>query len=135
MPKSLQIVLLFTRLSIAAFLAPWVHLRLTNIGAGKHLFSKYYKVSDMPDIAAYGIAIFWLILLVAFVTGFKKRLSYGLVLLFHTAGTVFTLPYLVPGSENFQILFFAALPTVAAMLLLYILRREDTLLSFKGKWS
>lgn len=126
---TLKLPLFLTRMSIVLFLAPWVFMRLTNVDAGKGLFAKYYKVPNMPDIAAYGVAGFWLILLIAFALGFKKKISYGLVLLCHTIGTLFTIPYLIPGTENFKILFMAALPTIGAMLLLYCLRDEDTMLS------
>jgi len=121
---ALKLPLFLTRVSIVLFLAPWVLMRLTNVEAGKGLFAKYYKIPNMPDIAAYGVAG------IAFALGFKKKISYGLVLLFHTLGTLFTISYLIPGTENFKILFMAALPTIAAMLLLYCLRDEDTMLSF-----
>jgi len=130
---ALKLPLFLTRLSIAIFLAPWVYMRLTQVEAGKGLFAKYYKIPNMPDIVAMGIAGLWLIVLIAFVLGFKKKLSYGLVLLFHTVGTLFTIPYLIPGTENFNILFYAAIPTIAAMLLLYIVRDEDTMLAVDNR--
>ena len=129
MTKNLKLPLFFTRLSIALFLFPWVLMRLTKVEAGAGLFEKYYFIKGMPNAVALIIAIFWAVLLLAFVTGLKKRISYGLVLLLHGIGTLMTLPYLIPGTENFKILFMAAIPTAAAMGLLYLLRNEDTLLS------
>jgi len=129
MTKNLKVPLFLTRLSIALFLFPWVLMRLTKVEAGAGLFEKYYFIKGMPNAVALIIAIFWAILLLAFLSGFKKRISYGLVFLLHTLGTLMTLPYLIPGTENFKILFMAAIPTIAAMGLLYILRDQDTLLS------
>lgn len=129
MTRDLKLPLFLTRLSIALFLFPWVLLRLTKVEAGAGLFEKYYFIKGMPNAVALIIAIFWAVLLLAFVTGFKKRISYGLVFLLHAVGTVMTLPYLIPGTDNFKILFMAAIPTAAAMGLLYIMRNEDTLLS------
>lgn len=129
MTKNLKLPLFLARLSIALFLLPWVLMRVTNVEAGAGLFEKYYFIKDMPHIIAHIIAIFWAILLLAFVVGFKKRISYGLVFLLHGVGTLMTLPYLIPGTDNFKILFMAAIPTLAAMGLLYILRNEDTILS------
>lgn len=129
MSRNLKLPLFLTRLSIALFLFPWVLMRLTKVEAGAGLFEKYYFIKGMPNTVALAIAIFWAVLLLAFVTGFKKRISYGLVFLLHAVGTLMTLPYLIPGTENFKILFMAAIPTAAAMGLLYILRNEDTLLS------
>jgi len=83
----------------------------------------------LPDIAHNIIGGLYLLLLLAFLIGFKKRLSYGLVLLIHTLGTIMTIPYLLPWAENFKILFMAAIPVIGAMWLLYRLRDQDTLLS------
>ncbi len=129
MTRNLKLPLFLTRLSIAIFLLPWVLLRLTKVEAGSGLFEKYYFIKDMPNSVALLIAIFWAVLLLAFVSGFKKRISYGLVLALHAIGTILTIPYLIPGTENFKILFMAAIPTIAAMGLLYILRDQDTLLT------
>ncbi len=129
---NLKLPLFLTRLGIVLFLAPWVLMRLTKVEAGTGIFAKYYHISNLPDIAGYAIGIFWLALLVAFAIGFKKKISYGLVLVLHALGTVMTIPYLIPGTEKFQILFMAAIPAAAAMLLLYVLRNEDTMFSINS---
>lgn len=127
--SNLKLPLLLTRLSIVFFLLPWVAMRFTKPEAAKGIAAKYYKVSSMPDVAVMAVGVFWILLLLAVLAGFKKRISYGLVFLLHLIGTAFTLPYFVPGSEKFNILFFAAIPTLMAMCLLYVLRDEDTLLT------
>lgn len=127
----LPLALLITRLSIALFLAPWFIRKAMNIEMTKGLFAKYYFVKNMPDAVAYVIGGIGVILLLAFVIGFKKRITYGLIFLWHTGGTLMALPYMIPGTEKFNLLFMAALPTIGAMLLLYMLRDEDTLLSLK----
>jgi len=106
---NLKLPLFLTRLGIVLFLAPWVLMRLTKVEAGTGIFAKYYHISNLPDIAGYAIGIFWLALLVAFAIGFKKKISYGLVLVLHALGTVMTIPYLIPGTEKFQILFMAGI--------------------------
>ncbi len=123
--------LFFTRVMITLFLLPWVMLRFTSPEAAKGIASKYYKVSALPDVVNTGIGVLWLLLLLAFITGFQKRISYALVLALHSFGTLMTLPFLIPGRENFNILFMAALPTIGAMLLLFTMRKQDTFLSFK----
>jgi len=40
------------------------------------------------------IGIGWMILLIAFLTGFKKKISYFLVFLIHAVGTVFSLRFI-----------------------------------------
>lgn len=125
----LRIPLFFTRISIAYFLLPWVLMRFTKPESAEGIAAKYYKISSMPDIATTLIGVFWVLLLIAFVIGFKKRISYGLILIFHTIGTLFTLPYLIVGTESAKLTFFAAIPVIGAMWLLYTMREHDTLLS------
>lgn len=83
----------------------------------------------MPEIGSTITGVIMMALLVAFLIGFKKRISYGLVMVLHGIGTLMTVPYLIPGTENFNILFLAAVPALMAMVLLYCLRTEDTLLA------
>ncbi len=123
--------LFFTRLAIFYFLLPWVLMRFTKPESSKGIASKYYKIAEMPDVLNTAVGVLWAVLLVAFLVGFKKRISYGLVLVLHTIGTLFTLPYLIIGTEKMNIMFFAAIPVIGAMWFLYTLRDHDTLLSLK----
>jgi len=126
----LKIPLFITRLFIFLFLLPWQLMRFSKPDVVNSISSKYYKFA-MPEIGSTISGVLMMLLLVAFLIGFKKRISYGLVLVLHALGTLMTLPYLIPGTENFQALFLAAIPTIGAMLLLYCLRDQDTLLSLK----
>ncbi|WP_017931016.1 hypothetical protein [Robiginitomaculum antarcticum] len=135
---NLKLPLFLTRLFIALFLAPWWIGKAVNIDLTKGLFAKYYNVDHLPDALAYAIGGLGLLLLLAFLLGFKKRISYGLIFGIHAVGTLMALPYLVPDyfdkfgifpNTPFNILFMAALPTAAAMFLLYILRKQDLFLT------
>ena len=129
--SALRVPLFLTRLAIFLFLLPWQLMRLTKPEAITSISEKYYKFS-MPEIGSTISGVLMLALLLAFLVGFKKRISYGLVALIHGLGTVMVLPRLIPGSENFNILFLAAMPALMAMVLLYVLRDEDSLLSVEG---
>ena len=83
----------------------------------------------MPEIGSTITGVLMMALLIAFLFGFKKRMSYGLVALLHGIGTAMTIPNLIPGIEGYNQLFLAAVPALMAMVLLYCLRNEDTLLS------
>ncbi len=133
MPKLLKPTLLFTRLAIFYFLLPWQLMRFTSPESAKGIAAKYYNVSNLPDSLGLVIGVFWMILLVAFLSGFKKSISYLLVLILHGGAVVFTFNHYIPGLETYNQLFLAAVPTIGAMALLYVLRDEDTLLSFRGK--
>ncbi len=128
-PSSLPKVLLTLRLSIAFFLLPWVIDKFTATGV-EHtakIFSRFYKIDNLSQAASYGIGAFWLLLWLCFLLGFKKRISYGLVMVFHGIGTIMTWDVLLPFMPNHNMLFLAAVPTLAAMVALYALREHDTI--------
>lgn len=130
MPK-LRLPLLLTRLSIFYFLLPWQLMRFMSPESADGIAKKYYHLPGLNETAGYAIGVFWMILLVAFLVGFKKRISYGLVFLLHAGAIIVALPFYIMGTENFNQLFLAAIPAAAAMGLLYALRDQDTLLSLK----
>jgi len=125
--KNLPLGLLITRISIVLFLLPWVIGKFTQPESTIGLFKKYYFVEALPQIGAWVVAGIWAATLLAFALGIKKRISYALVALFHGLAVASTIPNMIPGSENFRILFLAGIPTLAAMILLYILRDHDTI--------
>jgi len=128
MTHNLKLPLFLTRLSIFIFLLPWQIMRFTKPDAVQGIAKTHYKFS-MPDSLPMITGVFMMVLLIAFLLGIKKRISYGLIFVLHAIGTLMTLPTLIPPYEGPQILFLAAIPTAFAMLLLYCLRDEDTMLS------
>lgn len=131
MTTNLKLPLFLTRLSIFYFLLPWQLMRFTTPEAIINIAKSHYKFT-MPDSVPMITGVLMMILLIAFLVGFKKKITYFLVFILHAVGTLMTLPKLIIGTENLQILFLAAIPAAAAMFLLWKLRDEDTLLSFKN---
>jgi len=125
---SLKLPLFLTRLSIFYFMLPWQLMRFTKPESVIGIAKNHYKFT-MPESLPMITGIFMMALLVAFVIGFKKKITYLLVFILHAIGTLMTLPKLIIGTESFYILFLAAIPAAAAMFLLYCLRDEDTMLS------
>ncbi len=69
-------------------------------------------------------------IILAFVAGFARLWTYGAVLLMHTASTLSTYPHLLPPwSQGSQLLFWTAVPVLAAMIALFVLRDRDPMLS------
>lgn len=130
--KFLKPALFITRLFIFLFLLPWQILRFTNHESAAGIAKGFYKFSMSPTVGLI-IGVFMMALLIAFLVGFKKTWTYGLVLALHAIGTITTLGKLLPPYEGYDRLFVAAVPVVGAMLLLWVLRKEDTLLSLGGK--
>lgn len=125
--KNLPKGLVITRIGIVLFLLPWVLDKFTSPAHTAKVFSHFYKIGDVGVNASYAIGVLWALLLLAFAIGFKKRISYGLVLLFHGVTTVTTIPAMIPYTEKFNMLFLAAIPTLGAMILLYLMRDHDTI--------
>ncbi len=128
--SSLRLPLFLTRLSIFLFLLPWQLMRFSKPENINGIAQKYYKFS-MPEVGSTITGVLMMALLVAFLFGLKKRISYGLVALLHGIGTAMTIPNLIPGLEGYNQLFLAAVPALMAMVLLYCLRNEDTLLTIE----
>lgn len=127
--KKIPLALLVLRISIALFLAPWVVEKFTQPETTAKIFAHFYGIEDLAPMASYAIGGLWALLLLAFVTGFKKRFSYGLVMLFHGIVVLATWKQLLPFLESYNHLFLASIPALGAMIVLYMLRGLDV------KWN
>jgi hypothetical protein len=108
-------------------------MRFTNPESASGIAKKYYHLDGLSDSFGLIIGVFWMVLLIAFLVGFKKRISYGLVFVLHAGAILVTLPSYIWKTEAYNQLFLAAIPAAAAMGLLWLLRKEDTMLSLGGK--
>lgn len=126
----LRLPLFLTRLSIFYFMLPWQVMRFTNPEQINNIANTYYhQDAGVPAVLNAAIGVFWIVLLLAFVTGFKKRISYGLIFVLHTGAILLSIQAYIWGLESFRQIFLAALPAAAAMGLLYLLRDEDNFLT------
>lgn len=126
--RDLEISLALVRLSTAGFLLVWVFDKLLNSERAMQTFSKFYTEIS-ADEAMFAIGIVQLILVSAFAAGLFKTFTYGVVTLMHAVSTLSSYKlYLEPFARP-NILFWAAVPVLAAMIALFILRRRDRLLS------
>ena len=114
------------RLSIAAFLLEWTLIKVVTPAVGQNIFEKFYFTSPSGTlILVLGGLQFLLILL--FLVGAFKFWTYGAVMLMHGLGTLTTLGVLAQPFEAVNALFWAAVPTLAAMIALFLLRDRDRL--------
>ncbi len=130
--ERLPLGLLVLRLVIGAFLFQWTIEKFINIEHTTLLFNRYYGV-DLTGTTSLIIGSLEMVLVIAFVAGAYRRVSYGLVLFF-TAISVgstwdglihpFTIVNNVPNH-----IFAAGVPLLAAVWMLYYLRDLDT------RWS
>jgi putative oxidoreductase len=123
--KRLPLALLFLRLGVFIVMLMWTLDKIVQPEHAARVFERFYYISGLELWMFLVIGAIELVIVLAFVAGFMKRWSYGIVLLLHAVSTLSSLGhYLDPWSN---LLFFAAWPMLAACFALYYLRDADTL--------
>ncbi|MDT8371275.1 MAG: hypothetical protein RQ783_04685 [Gammaproteobacteria bacterium] len=125
----LQWSLFLLRVGVFIVMLMWTLDKFIQPEHSGKVFEKFYGLSDWSEIVFLIIGFLELLLIVAFVVGLWKRLSYGLILLFHAESTLSSFPqYLDPFNH---LLFFGAWPMFAGCIALYLLRDDDTFMTIK----
>ena len=119
-------VLLLTRISIFMAMIIWVIDKFANPDHAAAVFEAFYGISGLGTGVSYLLGAIQLTIMIAFLLGFQKTISYGLVLLMHTASTLVSFPKYIAPFESANILFLASWPMLAACFALYYLRDLDT---------
>jgi putative oxidoreductase len=122
--SNLQWSLLFLRVGVFIVMFIWTLDKFVNPAHSIKVFNHFYKINGLNDIMAYGLGALQLILVIAFLLGIKKHLSYGLIFLMHAGSTLSAYALYIDAFNN--LLFFAAWPMLAACATLYLLRDADT---------
>ena len=129
--KDVRFPLLFIRLSVALVMAVWVADKFLRPDHMAAVFDYFYFIPGLTPLAAYVIGAAQGVIVLAFLIGWRKRLSYGLVLAMHAVSTLSSFSVYLRPFEDTNILFFAAWPMLAAIAALYNLRDQDTLLTLR----
>ncbi|WP_339723937.1 hypothetical protein [uncultured Paraglaciecola sp.] len=122
--QKLQWSLFSLRLGVFIVMFVWTLDKFINPGHGSKILQHFYGVEGVGESMVYLFGALQLVLVLAFLAGIKKRISYGLVLLMHAGSTFSSYAKYFDAFNN--LLFFAAWPMLAACLALYLLRDEDT---------
>ena len=123
----LTTALLALRIGVFIVMFMWTLDKFVNSPHAAGVFANFYGLRGFGPGLMTAIGIAELVLILAFVAGFQKRVTYGGVLLLHAVSTFSSYrQYLAPFSN---LLFFAAWPMLAACFALYLLRDFDT------KWT
>lgn len=128
MAKKLSIALLSLRLSIFLVMLVWTIDKFIRPKHADMIFSDFYFFPSLDTTLLSIIGLIELIIIIAFLVGYKKRYSYGAVLILHTVSTLASFKQYI----WFQLLFFAAWPMLAAIFTLFLLREYDVLWSLKN---
>ncbi|MBE9076798.1 hypothetical protein IQ241_05725 [Romeria aff. gracilis LEGE 07310] len=119
--------LLLMRLSVALVLLMWILDKFVRPDHAVAIFAAFYSIQGVGTAVVYVLAMLQLLVVIAFVIGFRKGITYLIVLFMHALSTVIALPkYFAPFTDP-NLLFFAAWPMLAACFALYMLRDMDTL--------
>ncbi len=125
--KRLPLSLFFLRISVFLVMLMWTLDKFIRPDHGAAVFEKFYFISGLGNIPIYIIGAVQLLIILAFVTGFLKKVSYLLVLFMHAISTFSAFKiYLMPYGSGANLLFFAAWPMLAACFALYYLKDFDT---------
>ena len=119
----LQWSLLSLRLGVFIVMIMWTLDKFVNPGHSARIFEHFYGINGSTDVVAYVLGALQLILMLAFLAGIKKRITYGVVFIMHGLSTLSSYNQYIYGFNN--LLFFAAWPMWAACFALYLLRDQD----------
>ena len=125
--QRLAIALLALRLGVFIVMVMWTLDKFVQPEHTAGVFANFYGLSGLGSSIFMLIGAAQLVLVLAFVAGAFRRLTYGLILLLHTVSTLSSWAQYLDAFNN--LLFFAAWPMLAACFALYLLRDQDTLLS------
>jgi putative oxidoreductase len=129
--KRLPLALLLLRLSVFVVMFVWTIDKFVEPQHASKIMAAFYSMSGVGDVLIYLLGVIELAVILAFVLGFAKRLSYGLVLLLHAISTLASYQKYLNPLEPPNLLFFAAIPMLAACFVLYYLRDADVLWTIK----
>jgi len=127
MPGSLPRILLYLRLTIFFVMLMWVLDKFVRPTRASFVYEKLYHIPGLTQLISYFIGFVVLVIIVAFVLGWMKMISYGAVFLLHAISTVSLIPQFLKPFEYNNELLFAAWPMLAACYALWCLRDYDTL--------
>lgn len=121
--------LFLLRISIALVLFVWTLDKFVNPQHAISVYSHFYFISGISAPMMYIIGGLEMALIACFVLGIRKNISYLLVLIIHGVSTVSSIKQYLNPFADANLLFFAAIPMLAACYLLYLMRHSDTMFS------
>jgi len=123
----LRLPLFLQRLALAAFIGVWTIDKFVNPSHASGIFSHFYGV-PLAENLVWLPAAAQLLILIAFLLGLFKTISYLLMFLMHTFGTLTTTGTLFAFyGEDGNLLFWAAVPVVFAFWLQFVARDYDSI--------
>lgn len=123
----LPLSLLLLRFGVFVVMFIWTLDKFVRPEHAAKIFESFYFIGGLGNVPVYLIGAVEMAILLGFLAGFKKRFTYGFVLILHGISTFSSFRQYLNPFEGPNLLFFAAWPMLAACFALYSLRELDTL--------
>ncbi|MEN8107500.1 MAG: hypothetical protein ABFS22_05780 [Pseudomonadota bacterium] len=127
--KKLQLSLLLLRVTVFLVMFMWTIDKFMNPGHAAKVYESFYYIAGVESVVMYSIGAIEMVLLLLFLAGFKKKYTYGAVLILHTVSTLSSFNQYLAPFDGPNLLFFAAWPMLAACFTLFLLRDQDKMMS------
>ena len=124
----IAVSLLVLRLATAAFFLVWALEKVVAPDLAQRVFETFYLTAPTTG-QVIAIGVVQLAIVLAFLAGWLRFWTYGAVLVMHAVSTLSTYEQLLNPYQPPNHLFWASVPLLAAILLLFVLRADDRLLS------
>ena len=124
----ISLALFALRLGVFIVMLMWTLDKFVNPAHAEQVYAHFYFIGGLGQTAFLLIGIVELLILIGFVVGYQKQLTYGAVFVFHSVSTLSTYQLYLDPFNN--LLFLAAWPMLAACFALYTLRDLDTRWAF-----
>ncbi len=130
-PTRLELSLFLMRVGVFYVMFYWTLKKFVDPEITAKVWSKFYLFDGLDAQMSIVVGTLQMAVIIAFVVGLFKRVSYGLVLIMHAVSTVSTWKYLMNPylDEPRAMLFMAAVPMLSACITLYLMRHEDRFLT------
>ncbi len=133
--KKFALSMLFLRLTVFLVIFMWTIDKFINPGHAAKVYEKFYHIPGLESFAMNAIAVIEIVVLILFFIGVKKTYTYGAILAIHTVSTLSAFNQYLSPFEGPNLLFFAAWPMLAACVMLFLFRKEDSLFQLGPKFA
>lgn len=125
--KRLSLALFLLRIGVFIVMLMWTLDKFVRPDHAAAVYESFYLIGGLNTNIFYIIGAVQLLIILGFVAGFMKKYTYGAVLFFHAVSTFSSFKQYLTPFKDVHLLFFAAIPMLAACFALFYLRDWDTL--------
>ena len=125
--RRLALSLAILRLSTGVFFLVWALQKILAPEIARRAFEAFYFSSPSDEMLLI-TGILQTLIVLAFMAGLFRFWTYGALLVMHTVSVFSTIPRLIDPLTSPNLLFWAAVPVLGLLIVLFLLRDRDTFL-------